>query len=205
MWKPLSFHKKMAGSNYTWVVIFRWRGETLILPLLAFSLIFVILLNYFIVSRLVSLEQLSFVTFIIASITALKCFLASLVRELHERCGGHSLEAGYYLCANACGNMRELLAAEYLSPSFFPLPIHLGFAVTHCSLCSHFTPVPTSHLFLSLAIRHCPCFSLLLAAFLKIPFLFSALTPLPVLDSHTSTASSHLPKSFIIVQNGTQV
>lgn len=96
MWKPLSFHKKMAGSNYTWVVIFRWRGEMLIVPLLAFSLIFVILLNSFVVSRLVSLEQLSFVTFIIASITASKCFLASLVHELHERCGGHSLEAGYY-------------------------------------------------------------------------------------------------------------
>lgn len=92
-----------------------------------------------------------------------------------------------------------------LQCSLFSHAIHWGPPFTHCFSQFTFRTCP-SHLFVAHAVLLCPCFSLLLAAcFFKIWFLFLPLTPLSVLDSHSSSVSSHLPENFTIALNDTWV
>lgn len=102
-----------------------------------------------------------------------------------------SCRRGVAVCFEAACASREGLTAEYASPSSSPHPTHLGFAVTHA-----FTPVPSSPLFVWLAIRPGPCLALPQTASFEICFLFLAL-----LCPHLS----HLPESLTMMPNDAPV
>lgn len=97
--------------------------------------------------------------------------------------------------------------AECSTLSLFSHPTRSGLSVTHCFTQFTICTCPPSHLFVSHAVLHCLCFLSFLVAssvsflFFQIWFLFSALSPLSVLDSHSSSVSSHLPENFTIALN----
>lgn len=120
-------------------------------------------------------------------------------------------------CACVCARARKdrcvfvthcPLQSVRLFPCFHIQPAR-DYLSLIASLSSLFAPVPpSSHLFVSHAVLHRLCFLSFLVAssvsflcFFQIWFLFSALSPLSVLDFHSSSVSSHLPENFTIALN----
>lgn len=157
-----------------------------------------------------------FITIFVASTPPMKaeaeCLPSILVNEPKEEWRGDGFEA-VRVCVHVHGKTDVCLSLSahcrvfdsFLVFTFNPLGT-ICHSLLHSVHYLHLSP-----LLPSLCLSRCsapPLFSLLSGSifcffsfFFQIRFLFSALSPLSVLDSHSSSVSSHLPENFTIALN----